>query len=313
MTFFFRRHKLPSSLSIFPNRAPAQPPASSNRPDLSCRFATAGGVEADNSVIYPQPGPVHVLDMGVHPPLFVVAPLPGHPQYPGSEEADAKWRLLGASTPAKITSQLCLLPASGLEEPMPVALHADDSSLFYVDAPAAAAHGGGSDDFDFSSRDLLCFEESVWFTTGLGSNCKQRAGVTPPHTCYSITRLPPQFPLKFHSSAAPLQLRSRVLYKAVVELSLSIERAVGEGQGEGGALQVDLVSPVFFTAFRQRINFAYLVQSEVAFETAHLETAHSVALVSQWRDNATRSNSFHLPNRCLQPTTTALPRAYCYC
>ena len=259
--------------------------------------------------------PAHVLSMNAHPPLFVQAPLPGHAHYPGREMVEAKWNFLESSVSVRLTSRLCLLPVTQHHEPMPVTLHADDSSLFYVDERVAADQGGDSGGaFDFLSPQLLCFDDTVYQMTlrGLRGNCRQRAGATPPHTCFSIIRLPPQFPLKFHSSAAPLQLRSRVLYKAVVELSLSIERAVGEGQGEGGALQVDLVSPVFFTAFRQRINFAYLVQSEVAFETAHLETAHSVALVSQWRDNATRSNSFHLPNRCLQPTTTALPRAYCY-
>jgi hypothetical protein len=233
--------------------------------------------------------------MGVHPPLFVVAQLPGHAQYPGREIVEEKWNFLESSASVTLTSRLCLQPVSAQHEPMPVTLHADDSSLFYVDQWVAADQEGGSGGaFDFLSSELLCFDDTIYQMTfhGLRGSCRERAGVTPPHTCFSIIRLPPQFPLKFHS-AAPLQLRSRVLYKAVVELSMSMERAQGE------ALVVDLVSPVFFTAFRQKINFAYLVQSEVAFETAHLETAHSVALVAQWRDNATRSNSFHLPNRCL--------------
>lgn len=296
--FLFPAPQAPFKFIDLPEPCACTTPRVIQRPDPPRRFATAGGVEADNSVVYPQPGPVHVLDMGVHPPLFVVAPLPGHPQYAGSEEADAKWRLLGASTPAKITSQLCLLPAGGLEEPMPVALHADDSSLFYVDAPAAAAHGGGSDDFDFSSRDLLCFEESVWFTTGLGSNCKQRAGVTPPHTCYSITRLPPQFLLKFDSRGShsePLRLRSRVLYKAIIELTVTIDHPRGEPS------IIELFSPIFFTAFRQKINFAYLVQAEGPFVADHLETSQSLALVAQWRHNTTQPNSFYLPNRFLFP------------
>ena len=87
-------------------------------------------------------------------------------------------------------------------------------------------------------------------------------------------------------------LRSRVLYKAVVELSLTIAFPHGE------PIVIELLSPVFFTAFRQKINFAYLVQAEGPFATSHLETDHSLALVAQWRQNATQPNSFYMPNRC---------------
>jgi hypothetical protein len=233
--------------------------------------------------------------MGAHPPFFLVSLLPSHPLYPGGAEADAKWRRLDESTAATITSRLCLLPVSSPEESLPVALHPDHSSLFYVQAAAAAAHGGTSAHFDFLSHDLICFEESVWAAKlhGLRNSCRTRAGVTAPHTCNAIISLPSEFRLSFDMQHHAGYLRSRVLYKAVVELSLTIHHLHGEPS------VVELMSPIFFTAFRLNVNFAYLVQAEGAFATKHLETHQSLVLVAQWRENSTQHNSFYLPNRYL--------------
>jgi hypothetical protein len=196
----------------------------------------------------------------------------------------------------RITSQMCVLPVSRQGQAMPLSLHAEEQSLFHVDSQVASEHQSAA--FDYFSEDLLCFEEVAWIadSKGLRSSCKQRAGVTPPHTCYAFIRLPPQLPLRFDGRAgnrrqhAPQQLHSRVLYKASVELSVTINQLQGE------AITIDLVSPVFFTAFRQRINFAYLVQAEGSFATTHLQTEHSVAVVAQWRGQATAPNSFYFPN-----------------
>jgi hypothetical protein len=251
-------------------------------------------VEPDNSKLYPHA----VLDMGVHPHLFLVAPLPGSPRYSGREKDEAKWHVIHSS-PMTITSQLCLLPVSAQGEQPPVTLHADESSLFYVDAAVNEKHGQRGDSFDSIDKNLLCFEEVTFAANfnNMRSSCRQRAGTTPPHTCYASARLPSQFYLKFDSQrehifrSYALRLHSRVLYKAVVLLSLTIARAQGE------ATVIDLVSPVFFTAFRQKINFAYLVQAEGKFDTTHLETPYSLSLVSQWRHSSAQLNSFYLPNR----------------
>jgi hypothetical protein len=140
----------------------------------------------------------------------------------------------------------------------------------------------------------LCFEEVVLYLRSFNS-CTPKAGVTPPNTCYALIPIPPQFFLKFDVLSraqrpdVQQRLHSRVLYSATVELSLTITAAEGE------PVIIELVSPPFFTAFRQRIDFAYLVQAETYFVTSHLETHRSVALVVHWRHNATTPNSFYLP------------------
>lgn len=258
------------------------------------RYFTAGHVDAFNDTPYPP----HKLDMGMHPPLFLLGLLPGHPRYPGSEKAEEKWRLIHSSKSVTITSQIHLLPVSRPGEQLPVTLHPHESSLFYVDAEVSAAQAGAG--FDFYDHNLLSFEE-VYVATDFKMArvaCKQRAGVTPPATCYSNLRIPSEFFLKFDrrtvesSLQRQLRLNSRVLYKAVSVLSITIAHAHGE------PTVIDLESPIYFTAFRQKISFAYLVQAEGAFDTTHLETPQSLAIVAQWRFNTTQQNAFYLPNRC---------------
>jgi hypothetical protein len=236
--------------------------------------------------------------MGMHPPLFLLGLLPGHPRYPGSEKAEEKWQLIHSSKSVTITSQIHLLPVSRPGEQLPVTLHPHESSLFYVDAGVSAAQAGAG--FDFYDHNLLSFEE-VYVATDFKMarvSCKQRAGVTPPATCYSNLRIPSDFFLNFDrrtvesSLQRQLRLNSRVLYKAVNVLSITIAHAHGE------PTVIDLESPIYFTAFRQKISFAYLVQAEGEFDTTHLETPQSLAIVAQWRFNTTQRNAFYLPNRC---------------
>jgi hypothetical protein len=260
------------------------------------RYATTGVVEDDDETVgFMQQPPV--VDMGAHPPLFLSAPLPGDSRFPGSDKAEAKWQFIHSAS-VTITSSTCLLPVSAQGGRMPVSLHPDEPLLFHVDADVASQHGPIGAAFDFLDPNLWCFKE-VTFSARfdhIRSLCKQKAGVTPPNTCYAMIPVPSQLFLASDSrgiSAHALRprLHSRVLYKAVTMLSL----AVAHGHGEADV--VDLVSPVFFTAFRQKMNFAYLLQAEGAFDTAHLETPQSLVLVAQWRRNTSQPNSFYFPNR----------------
>ena len=263
--------------------------------DLPEPYASAGELEANNNWLYPTPAPPHVLDMGVHPPLFMAAPLPDHPDFPGQAKTEEKWRAIAS---AKITSQLCLQPVSSAGQQLAVLLHSDDPSLFFVHPSVSEAAAQRAASFDLTSDKTLCFEEVVMFFNGNGqaNGCRRRAGVTPPNTCYEMLPIPPQFSLLFdvrYQAQWPhiqQRLHSRLLYSATVEVTITIAAAGGE------PTIIELVSPPFFTAFRQRIEFAYLVQAETSFATSHLETQRSVALVTHWRQNATAPNSFYLPN-----------------